>query len=112
MQFLEADRAVCDKLLPGLRQQLAELPLAGAGDRGQPGDRDVPRARRHEPAWCRKSYGGLDAPRCGRCQGDARARPAAPSMTVATMMHHFSLGTLFAVAELLGGGSDLERTCC
>ena len=32
----------------------------------------------------------------------------APSMTVATMMHHFSLGTLFAVAELVGGDSDLE----
>jgi alkylation response protein AidB-like acyl-CoA dehydrogenase len=30
-------------------------------------------------------------------------------MTVATMMHHFSLGTLFAIAELVGGGSDLEE---
>jgi alkylation response protein AidB-like acyl-CoA dehydrogenase len=29
-------------------------------------------------------------------------------MTVATMMHHFSLGTLFAVAEAAGGDSGLE----
>ncbi|MGH3858647.1 acyl-CoA dehydrogenase family protein, partial [Actinokineospora sp.] len=33
---------------------------------------------------------------------------AAPSMAVATAMHHFSVGTLFGVAETFGQGTDLD----
>jgi alkylation response protein AidB-like acyl-CoA dehydrogenase len=44
-------------------------------------------------------YGGLDASALDAARVVRALGAVAPSMTVATMMHHFSLGTLFAVAE-------------
>jgi alkylation response protein AidB-like acyl-CoA dehydrogenase len=108
MPFLEVDRAVCDKLLPGLRQQLADLPLAELEAEKSPAI-EIFRAHGGTNLLVPASYGGLDASALDAARVIRALAAQAPSMTVATMMHHFSLGTLFAVAELLGGGSDLEE---
>lgn len=108
MPFLEVDRAVCDKLLPGLRQRLADLPLAELEAEKSPAI-EIFRAHGGTNLLVPKSYGGLDASALDTARVIRALAAQAPSMTAATMMHHFSLGTLFAVAELLGGGSDLEE---
>jgi alkylation response protein AidB-like acyl-CoA dehydrogenase len=107
MQFMEADRTSCDKLLPGLRQQLAEIPLAELESEDSPAI-EIFRAHAGTNLMVPSSYGGLDASPLDAARVVRALAAQAPSMAVATMMHHFSLGTLFAVAELVGGGSDLE----
>jgi alkylation response protein AidB-like acyl-CoA dehydrogenase len=107
MQFMEADRTSCDKLLPGLRQQLAEIPLAELESENSPAI-EIFRAHAGTNLMVPASYGGLDASPLEAARVVRALAAQAPSMAVATMMHHFSLGTLFAVAELVGGGSDLE----
>jgi len=107
MQFMEADRNICDKLLPGLRQQLAEIPLAELESEDSPAI-EIFRAHAGTNLLVPKEYGGLDASPLEAARVIRALAAQAPSMTVATMMHHFSLGTLFAVAELVGGDSDLE----
>ena len=100
MQFLEADRNACDKLLPGLRQQLAELPLAELEAEDSPAI-EIFRAHAGTNLTVPASYGGLDASPLDAARVIRALAAQAPSMTVATMMHHFSLGTLFAVADLV-----------
>jgi alkylation response protein AidB-like acyl-CoA dehydrogenase len=100
MQFMEADRNACDKLLPGLRQQLAELPLAELEAEDSPAI-EIFRAHAGTNLLVPESYGGLDASPLDAARVIRALAAQAPSMTVATMMHHFSLGTLFAVAELV-----------
>ncbi|MFI7676232.1 acyl-CoA dehydrogenase family protein [Actinophytocola sp. NPDC049390] len=100
MQFMEADRNACDKLLPGLRQQLAELPLAELEAEGSPAI-EIFRAHAGTNLMVPESYGGLDASPVDAARVIRALAAQAPSMTVATMMHHFSLGTLFAVAALV-----------
>lgn len=107
MQFMEADRNICDKLLPGLRQQLAELPLAELETAGSPAI-EMFRSHGGTNLTVPESHGGLAASPLDTARVVRALGAAAPSMAVATMMHHFSLGTLFAVAELVGGDSDLE----
>jgi alkylation response protein AidB-like acyl-CoA dehydrogenase len=100
MQFMEADRNACDKLLPGLRQQLAELPLAELEAEDSPAI-EIFRAHAGTNLLVPESHGGLDASPLDAARVIRALAAQAPSMTVATMMHHFSLGTLFAVAELV-----------
>ncbi|HEY0449431.1 acyl-CoA dehydrogenase family protein [Actinophytocola sp.] len=107
MQFMEADRQVCDKLLPGLRQQLAEIPLPDLESEDSPAI-EIFRSHGGTNLLVPADYGGLDASPLDAARVVRALAAAAPSMTVATMMHHFSLGTLFAVAELVGAGSDLD----
>jgi alkylation response protein AidB-like acyl-CoA dehydrogenase len=106
MQFLEADRNACDKLLPGLRQQLAELPLAELESEDSPAI-EIFRAHAGTSLMVPQGYGGLDASPLDAARVIRALAAQAPSMTVATMMHHFSLGTLFSVADLVGS-SGLE----
>lgn len=108
MHFLEADRAVCDKRLPGLRQQLAEIPLQELESADSPAI-EIFRAHGGTNLLVPATHGGLDASPLDAARVVRALAATAPSMTVATMMHHFSLGTLFAVAELVGAGSDLEE---
>jgi len=106
MQFMEADRNACDKLLPGLRQQLAELPLAELESEDSPAI-EIFRTHAGTNLMVPESYGGIDASPLDAARVIRALAAQAPSMTVATMMHHFSLGTLFAVADLVGA-SGLE----
>lgn len=107
MRFLEADRRTCDALLPGLRERLAAIPLAALEAEDSPA---IELFREHGGTnlLVPPEYGGLgasplDAVRVVRVLGSV-----APSMTVATMMHHFSIGTLYGVAEAFGTGNALN----
>ena len=60
MQFLEADRNHCDKLLPGLRQQLAEIPLSELESEDSPAI-EMFRAHGGTNLMVTAAYGGLDA---------------------------------------------------
>lgn len=107
MQFMEADRILCDKLLPGLRGQLAEIPLAELESEDSPAI-EMFRAHGGTNLLVPAGYGGLNATALEAARVIRALGALAPSMTVATMMHHFSLGTLFAVAETIGTESGLE----
>ncbi|OLF05377.1 oxidoreductase [Actinophytocola xinjiangensis] len=108
MQFMEADRQVCDKLLPGLRQQLTEIPLADLETEDSPAI-EIFRSHGGTNLLVPESYGGLDASALEAARVVRALAATAPSMTVATMMHHFSLGTLFAVSELVADESDVDN---
>lgn len=107
MQFMEADRNICDKLLPGLRQQLAEIPLAELESEDSPAI-EMFRAHGGTNLLVPAAYGGPDASALDAARVVRALGAVAPSMTVATMMHHFSLGTLFSVAKAMGVDSGLE----
>ncbi|GAA3031024.1 acyl-CoA dehydrogenase family protein [Actinokineospora globicatena] len=107
MRFMEADRLTCEELLPGLLDALAEIPLAELESEKNPA---IELFREHGgtnlvvPA----AYGGLDATALQAARVVRALAAVAPSMAVATAMHHFSVGTLFGVAETFGAGTDLD----
>jgi alkylation response protein AidB-like acyl-CoA dehydrogenase len=107
MRFMETDVAECDKLLPGLRHRLADHPLMALESEDSPA---IELFRTHDgpgllvPA----QYGGLNAGPLQAVRVMRALAAVAPSLTVATMMHHFSVGTLFAVAEAVGADSGLD----
>jgi alkylation response protein AidB-like acyl-CoA dehydrogenase len=107
MRFLEIERATCEAYVPGLLARLAELPLA---EKEAPGGPTIDLFRAHGgtnllvPAeWGGAGASALDAARVVRALGST-----APSLAVGTMMHHFSLGSLLAVADLVGPGTPLD----
>jgi alkylation response protein AidB-like acyl-CoA dehydrogenase len=108
MQFMEADRNICDKLLPGLRQQLEEIPLPELESEDSPAI-EIFRAHGGTNLLVPAAYGGMDASALDAARVIRALGAVAPSMTVATTMHHFSLGTLFAVTEAIGEDYGLER---
>ena len=107
MEFMHADREACDRILPGLRKQLADIPLAeleavdgpaiglfrssGAPNLLIPADRGGLGAS------------ALDAVRIVRVLGSL-----APSMAVATAMHHFSIGMLYSIVDFYGKDTEIE----
>lgn len=108
MRFMQADKDICDTLLPGLRERLAEIPLQRLESPDSPA---IELFRRHGgtnllvPA----AYGGLDASALDATRVARVLGSLAPSMTIATMMHHFSIGTLYGLAEAVGAGNGLDE---
>jgi alkylation response protein AidB-like acyl-CoA dehydrogenase len=106
MRFLERERHTVAKLLPGLDEFLAGIPLAELERPGNPGIAEFRRSggagllvpEQHGGAGA----GALEALRVQRAIG-ARS----PSLAVATTMHHFSMASLVVLAET-GGGTGLE----
>jgi alkylation response protein AidB-like acyl-CoA dehydrogenase len=105
---MEADRQACDRLVPGLREELAGIPLAELESPDSPA---IELFRRHGggnllvPA----AFGGLDASALEAVRTVRALSCVAPSMSVATAMHHFSVGTLFGVVDIVGQGTDLNE---
>ncbi len=98
MRYLERDRAVMRKLLPGLDELLEAEPLMNLERDGNPGI----------GAFRRCGGPGLLVPTAhGGCGADAvesvRVQRAigsrSPSLAVATTMHHFSMASLVALAN-------------
>src|SRR5581483_5855299 len=107
MEFMQADREACDRLLPGLRERLSELPLQELETPGSPA---MSLFRTHDgPALLipvdRGGLGAsaLDAVRVVRVIGGL-----APSLAVATAMHHFSIGMLYSIAGLDGKDTEID----
>lgn len=98
MRTLDEARATCDSYLPGLLDRLAELSLQQREAAGSVAI-DFFRAAGGPGLLIPKEYAGLaasplDAVRTLRAIGSY-----APSLAVATTMHHFSVATLFTLAE-------------
>lgn len=108
MRFMEAELQTCEKLLPGLRDQLAEIPLARLEAEKSPAI-DLFRASGGTNLLVPQSYDGLDADPVDAVRVVRALGSVAPSLTVATMMHHFSIGTLYAVADMVGEGNGLDN---
>lgn len=98
IRTLEESRAACESYLPGLLDRLAELPLQQRETPCGPAI-DHFRAAGGPGLLIPKEYAGLaatplDAVRIVRAIGSY-----APSLAVATTMHHFSVATLFTLAD-------------
>lgn len=108
MRFMEADRGACDRLLPGLREKLAGTPLAELEAQDSPAI-GLFRSHGGSNLLVPASFGGLDASALDAVRVVRALASVAPSMAVATAMHHFSIGTLFGVASIIGDGTDLNE---
>jgi alkylation response protein AidB-like acyl-CoA dehydrogenase len=104
MRFLERERAVLTKMLPGLDESLRAVPLMELESPRSPGIglfRDSGGPGLLVPVSCKgKGASALDALRVQRALGSR-----SPSRAVATTMHHFSMATLVG---LVTDGEGLE----
>ncbi|MCM6777120.1 acyl-CoA/acyl-ACP dehydrogenase [Nocardia sp. CDC159] len=100
MRSLDEARAVCERRLPGLYSALADVPLPELEQPGNPG-LELFRKFGGPGLVIPAAYGG-----CGVDPLEAVAvvralASVAPSLSVATAMHHFSVATLFTLADSL-----------
>lgn len=108
MRFLDAERETCDRLLPGLRAALAEIPLARLESPDSPAV-ELFRAHGGSNLLVPAAFGGLDASPVDAVRVVRTLASVAPSLSVATAMHHFSVGTLFSIADIFGADTDLNE---
>jgi alkylation response protein AidB-like acyl-CoA dehydrogenase len=108
MRFLEMDRRTCDTLLPGLLTELAAVPQA---ELEAPLSPAIGLFRTHGGSnlLVPGAFGGLDATALDAARVVRALGAAAPSLAVATAMHHFSIGTLYGVADVFADSSDLDE---
>lgn len=100
MRALDAARETCERHLPGLLEALGEHPL---DELEKPGSPAIGLFRSHGgPALViPKTYSGLGAGPVEAVEVTRALAAAAPSLAVATTMHHFSVATLFSLADSL-----------
>lgn len=106
MRTLEDARTVCETYLPGLLADLATVPLA---ELEAPGNPAIAKFKAHGgPAMViPKQYAGSGASALDAVRVTRALAAQAPSLAVATTMHHFSVATLFTLAEsLIGTGIE------
>lgn len=107
MEFMRADREACDRLLPGLRERLTEIPLRELESLESPA-MGLFRSHGGPALLIPADRGGLgasalDAVRVVRVLGSL-----APSLAVATAMHHFSIAMLYSITGLYGRDTEIE----
>ncbi|MFE3325702.1 acyl-CoA dehydrogenase [Streptomyces sp. NPDC059176] len=100
MRTLDEARAVCETYLPGLLSELSGVPFA---ELEKPGNRGLElfRASGGPGLVIPKSYSGAGASPLEAIQVTRAIGAAAPSLSVASTMHHFSVATVFTLAESL-----------
>ncbi|MFG3422958.1 hypothetical protein [Micromonospora sp. NPDC048063] len=98
MRSLDQARALCESYLPGLLDGLSEVPFEQREASGG-GTLPVFRASGGPSLVIPKDYGGLGASPLDAVRVTRAIGAHAPSLAVATTMHHFSVATLFTFAE-------------
>jgi alkylation response protein AidB-like acyl-CoA dehydrogenase len=98
MRTLDAAREVCESFLPGLLAELASTPLDELEKPGNPGIAAF-RTSGGPALVIPKTYQGLGASPVQAVQAVRAIGAHSPSTAVATTMHHFSVATLFALAD-------------
>ncbi|SCF01422.1 Acyl-CoA dehydrogenase [Micromonospora viridifaciens] len=98
MRSLDQARALCESYLPGLLDGLSKVPFAQREASGG-GTLPVFRASGGPSLVIPKDYGGLGATPLDAVRVTRAIGAHAPSLAVATTMHHFSVATLFTFAE-------------
>ncbi|MGC5331171.1 hypothetical protein [Micromonospora sp. DT62] len=98
MRSLDQARALCESYLPGLLDGLSKIPFE---QREAAGATTLPvfRASGGPSLVIPKEYGGLGASPLDAVRVTRAIGAHAPSLAVATTMHHFSVATLFTFAE-------------
>ncbi|MFC9244735.1 acyl-CoA dehydrogenase family protein [Streptomyces sp. NPDC057136] len=98
MRSMDAAREICESFLPGLLKNLDDIPLADLEKPGSPGLTHF-RTAKGPGLVIPKEYQGAGADPL-QALGVVRALAAvSPSLAVATTMHHFSVATLFTLAD-------------
>jgi alkylation response protein AidB-like acyl-CoA dehydrogenase len=100
MRSLDDARAVCETYLPGLLGRLAEVPLLELETPGNPG-LDLFRKAGGPALVIPRDYAGSGASPVEAVRVTRAIGAAAPSLAVATTMHHFSVATIFTLADSL-----------
>jgi alkylation response protein AidB-like acyl-CoA dehydrogenase len=98
MRSMDAARAVAEEFLPGLLDALRAVPRERLEAPGSPGTA-VFRAHGGPALVIPKVYSGLGATPLQALRVTRALAAVAPSLAVATTMHHFSVATLFALAD-------------
>jgi alkylation response protein AidB-like acyl-CoA dehydrogenase len=98
MRSLESARETCESFLPGLLDLLAEIPLAELEAPQSPAI-DYFRSCGGPGLVIPKEYAGAGADPLQALAVMRALGSCAPSLAVGTTMHHFSVATLFAVAD-------------
>ncbi|MDI1461125.1 acyl-CoA dehydrogenase family protein [Catellatospora sp. KI3] len=102
MRFLERERAVLGKLLPGLDEALAALGLTALERPGSPGIAAF-RDAGGPGLLVATAHGGAGATAVQAIQVQRAIGARSPSLAVATTMHHFSMAGLVVVSEISNG---------
>lgn len=100
MRTLDEAREVCDRHLPGLLAKLADVPLLELEKPGNPG-LGLFRSCGGPGVVIPKSYAGAGASPLEAIQLTRAIGAASPSLAVASTMHHFSVATIFTLADSL-----------
>ncbi|MFH8560004.1 acyl-CoA dehydrogenase family protein [Streptomyces sp. NPDC017988] len=100
MRSMNTDRHTCEEFLPGLLGELEKVPLADLEKPGSPAV-DLFRAHGGPGLVIPKTYSGSGATPLQAVAVTRALAAAAPSLAVATTMHHFSVATLFSLADSL-----------
>lgn len=93
MRFLEREREVLERFLPGVDAQLAELSLEELEKPGGPGI-ELFRAAGGPGLLVPAQHGGMGATPLEGARIQRAVGSRSPSLAIATNMHHFSIATL------------------
>ncbi|MEU6274038.1 acyl-CoA dehydrogenase family protein [Streptomyces populi] len=100
MHSLDAARSTCEAFLPGLLGRLDDIPLTELEQPGSPAI-DLFRSHAGPGLVIPKTYAGAGAGPLQALEATRALAASAPSLAVATTMHHFSVATLFTLADSL-----------
>ncbi|MEW2164642.1 acyl-CoA dehydrogenase family protein [Streptomyces sp. NPDC007084] len=98
MRSLDAAREICESHLPGLLKNLDDIPLADLEKPESPGLSHF-RAAKGPGLVIPKEYQGAGADPLQALAVVRAIGAVSPSLAVATTMHHFSVATLFTLAD-------------
>lgn len=97
-ELLDESRATLERLIPGLDDRLAEIPLERLESRDSEGV-EIFREMGGAPLLVPKMHGGIGATPVEAAQVQVAIGARSPSLAVATTMHHFSVASLVGVDE-------------
>lgn len=100
MRALDEARETCERYLPGLLGRLAAIPLLDLEKPGNPAIQ-IFRESTGPALVIPKEYEGHGATALEAIQVTRAIGAAAPSLAVASTMHHFSVASIFTLAESL-----------
>lgn len=100
MRALDEARGTCERYLPGLLDNLASVPLLDLEKPGNPA-LEMFRASGGPALVIPKEYEGHGATPLEAIGATRAIAAAAPSLSVASTMHHFSVASIFTLAESL-----------
>ncbi|MGV9680332.1 acyl-CoA dehydrogenase [Nocardia sp. NPDC003482] len=100
MRALDEARSVCETLIPGLLGELSAVPLPELERAGNPA-LEIFRKKGGPALVIPTAYSGSGATPADALRVMRAIGSVAPSLAVASTMHHFSMATIFTLAESL-----------